>query len=56
MLEALGLKVSQFVRLMGDRTESAQEVFLSESKAREYIHRVILRLQNDFSASSPSAG
>lgn len=48
MMEALGLKVSQFVHLMGDRIETQEDVFLSESKAKEYIHSVIAHLQEEF--------
>lgn len=45
MQEALGLKVSQFVGLMGDRADTPQEQFLMESHAREYIRNLVRHLQ-----------
>jgi hypothetical protein len=43
--EALGLKVSQFTGIMGDRTESEEDRLLAQSAAAEHIERVIERLR-----------
>jgi SWI/SNF-related matrix-associated actin-dependent regulator 1 of chromatin subfamily A len=43
--EALGLKVSQFVNMMGDRFESEEDRLLAQSAADTHITRVINRLR-----------
>ena len=45
MQDALGLKVSQFVQLMGDRAPDMQDVQRAERAAREHMRRLIE--QND---------
>jgi len=42
--EALGLKVSQFVGVMGDTTKTVEEQLFEESKASEYMSNIIERL------------
>ena len=44
---ALGLKVSQFVGLMGDETPGPDQQALLESQAREYISRLVHRLDGE---------
>jgi len=44
--EALGLKVSQFVGLMGDKSENQQDRMLSQIAATEHMNRVVERLRN----------
>ena len=46
MQDALGLKVSQFVGLMGDKPESGQDTFLSAQEARKHAERLVMRLVN----------
>ncbi|HZK34274.1 MAG TPA: DEAD/DEAH box helicase [Bacillota bacterium] len=43
--EALGLKVSQFVNMMGDSFESEEDRLLAQSAAQDHIHKVIGRLR-----------
>lgn len=43
--EALGLKVSQFIGIMGDTAESEEDRLLAQSKAKEHIEKVIERLK-----------
>jgi len=43
--EALGLKVSQFIGIMGDEAESEEDRLLSQSAAEEHIARVVERLR-----------
>ena len=45
MQDALGLKVSQFVSLMGDRKQTQEEKLFVESQARERIRHLVERLQ-----------
>lgn len=45
MQEALGLKVSQFVGLMGDRTATAQEVAISANQARRHVEHLVEMMQ-----------
>ena len=45
MQEALGLKVSQFVGLMGDAPPDEDEQFLRQSEAREHMRRLVERLR-----------
>ena len=44
MQEALGLKVSQFVGLMGDRPQTEEQALRQAQEARSYIERLIRRL------------
>ncbi len=44
MQQALGLKVSQFVALMGDRTPTQDEAWAQQVEAREHIRRLVERL------------
>ncbi|MDB5085438.1 MAG: helicase, superfamily [Bacilli bacterium] len=48
--EALGLKVSQFVGLMGDKSESQEDRMLSQIAAAEHIERIVQRLKRESSA------
>lgn len=45
MLDALGLKVQQFIGIMGDRKETEEDRMLAESKAKEHMARVADRLR-----------
>ena len=45
MQEALGLKVSQFVSLMGDRPASEDQRLLLETEARDRIKRLVEKLR-----------
>lgn len=45
MIEALGLKVSQFLGIMGDKPESEQDRAIAQSVATEHMKRVIERLK-----------
>ena len=47
MQDALGLKVSQFVSLMGDAAPDRSETFLQQSEARERIRRLVERLEEE---------
>ncbi|MEA5069769.1 MAG: DEAD/DEAH box helicase, partial [Christensenellaceae bacterium] len=47
MQEALGLKVSQFVGLMGDAPPDEDEQFLRQSEAREHMRRLVERLREE---------
>lgn len=47
MQDALGLKVSQFVSLMGDSEPDRKETFLLQSEARERIRAVVSRLDGE---------
>ena len=44
MQDALGLKVSQFVAIMGDATPSREDQFIRQSEAREHIRQLVERL------------
>jgi len=44
MQDALGLKISQFVGLMGDETPSPEDQMFIESQAREHITNLVERL------------
>ena len=48
MQDALGLKVSQFVGLMGDEVPSQREEFLRQSEAREHISRIVEKLRQSY--------
>ncbi len=47
MQDALGLKVSQFVSLMGDEPAPQDEEFLRQSEARNRIKQLVARLQEE---------
>ncbi len=47
MQDALGLKVSQFVSLMGDQSPTQEEKLFVETQARERIRRLVERLQTE---------
>ena len=47
MQDALGLKVSQFVSLMGDKEDSREDTLLRQSEARERIRRLVERLEEE---------
>ena len=47
MQDALGLKVSQFVSLMGDKTPSGEDQMMQQSFARERIKKLVERLENE---------
>ena len=53
MQDALGLKVSQFIALMGDeQTDRAQDV-LMQSEARDRIRRLVERLRGEYASAPP---
>ena len=45
MQDALGLKVSQFVAIMGDTPPSREDQFLQQSEARERIRQLVKRIE-----------
>lgn len=45
MLDSLGLKVQQFVDLMGEEPETEDDRLLAQTEAQEHMNRVIERLQ-----------
>lgn len=47
MQDALGLKVSQFVSLMGDEPAPQDEEFLRQSEARDHIKKLVERLEEE---------
>ena len=47
MQDALGLKVSQFVAIMGDSTPSREDQFIQQSEARERIRQLVARLEDE---------
>ena len=47
MQDALGLKVSQFVSLMGDRTPTSEDQMMQQSFARERIKKLVERLEEE---------
>ncbi|MEE1200520.1 MAG: C-terminal helicase domain-containing protein, partial [Christensenellales bacterium] len=47
MQDSLGLKVSQFVSLMGDRPAPRSEEFLHQTEARDRIRRLVERLNEE---------
>ena len=56
---ALGLKVSQFVGLMGDAPPPPEQQMLLESQAREYISHLVRRLDGELlpdGGQGPAAG
>lgn len=46
MQEALGLKVSQFIGLMGDEPESAQDQLLSDQASAQHMKKVLKKLRD----------
>ena len=46
MQDALGLKVSQFVALMGDAPQSQADALGGAQEARLYVERLVSRLMN----------
>ena len=52
MQDALGLKVSQFVSLMGDQQQTQEEKLFVESQARERIRRLVEHLQAEEDAAN----
>ena len=52
MQDALGLKVSQFVSLMGDAQPSSEDALMQQSFARERIRRLVERLDAESAAPS----
>ena len=49
MQDALGLKVSQFVGLMGDETPKQSDVLMDAQVAKQYVERLVDRLMNQVS-------
>ena len=47
MQDALGLKVSQFVAIMGDAPESREDCFMQQTEARERIRQLVARLAEE---------
>ena len=47
MQDALGLKVSQFVAIMGDTPQSREEQFMQQTEARERIKRLVEKLAQE---------
>ncbi len=47
MQDALGLKVSQFVALMGDTPQSQEDAFMGAQYARQYTERLVQRLLDE---------
>ena len=45
MQDALGLKVSQFVAIMGDSQPSREDQFMQQSEARERIRQLVRRIE-----------
>ena len=56
MQDALGLKVSQFVSLMGDATPAREETLLQQSYARERIRRLVERLAAEANEAATQGG
>ena len=47
MQDALGLKVSQFVAIMGDAQPSREDQFLQQSEARDRIRRLVQKIEEE---------
>lgn len=45
--DALGLKISQFVGIMGDKRKSEEDQLFEESKAREYMQKLVKRIKEE---------
>ena len=50
MQEALGLKVSQFLGLMGDKPLSPEETAAAATQARVHVEKLVERLAKDAQA------
>lgn len=48
MQDALGLKVSQFVGIMGDEVPSNEDVLASQNEAREHIKKMVRALEETY--------
>lgn len=46
MMETLGLKTSQFVNIMGDRVETAEDKMLAQATMKDHMNRIIRTLQD----------
>ena len=55
MQDALGLKVSQFVALMGDDKPDQKQEFLMQSEARERIRRMVERVEAEWTGDPEPA-
>jgi hypothetical protein len=53
--EALGLKVSQFIGLMGDKTETQDDRAIAQNVATEHMQKVIMKIKG-MKVSSRQAG
>ena len=49
MQDALGLKVSQFVSIMGDSSPDAHDAFMLQTEARDRIKALVMKLENEVS-------
>ena len=49
MQDALGLKVSQFVSIMGDSQPDAHDAFMLQTEARDRIRALVMKLENEAS-------
>ncbi|MBO5502357.1 MAG: SWF/SNF helicase family protein, partial [Clostridia bacterium] len=49
MQDALGLKVSQFVGLMGDTPQSQADALMAAQEARQYVEKLVQRLMEQHS-------
>jgi len=47
MQDALGLKVSQFVAIMGDAQPSREDRFIQQTEARERIRQLVAKIEKD---------
>lgn len=56
MQDALGLKVSQFVALMGDEAPKQEQEFMMQSEARARIQRIVEKLKAEMATEQTSDG
>lgn len=49
--EFLGLKVSQFVGIMGDKAETEEDKMLAQKKATEHMNKIVEKLKGDKNAN-----
>ncbi len=56
MQDALGLKVSQFVSLMGDQTPDHSDVALQQSYARDRIRKLVARIDSETVSDDENTG
>ena len=47
MQDALGLKVSQFVSIMGDSQPDAHDAFMLQTEARDRIKALVMKLDGE---------